>query len=341
MALASIAVHEAGHLLAGLAVGFRPWLVIIGPLKIVREGEALRVRLNRSLVPGLVRALPTDARELRRRLAVYVSGGPLATLLLGLVCLGLAIVAGRASTTIAPRGQMTFWSSVAGLCSLVLFLITIIRFLAAALPFQSSGLRSDGAQLLDLLWGRTRAERRLLAVTLGATWQNGVRPRAWDAGIVERLLALRDGTDDDVGANVCGYYHALDSGQRERAGRLLDLAASQRQGYPAEFRLALLLEAAFFEARHRHNVAAARAWLEQAQGGHAERFTRLRAEAAILWAEGRYAEAAVKAEAGLEAIPRSAACGSAVLESEWLNSILAETRKRTILSNNGGHAVSS
>jgi hypothetical protein len=101
---------------------------------------------------------------------------------------------------------------------------------------------------------------------------------------------------------------------------------SQLQGYQADFRPALQLEAAFFEARHRRNVVAARAWLERARAGHAERYTRLRAEAAILWAEGRYAEAAAKAEAGLAAIPRSAAGGSAVLESEWLNSILAESR---------------
>src|SRR5262249_55294630 len=108
----------------------------------------------------------------------------------------------------------------------------------------------------------------------------------------------------------------------------LDLAVSQRQGCPAEFRPALLLEAAFFDARYRHDVPAARAWLEQAQGGHAERPTRLRAEAAILWAEGRYAEAAVLAEAGLAAIPRSAPHGSAITESEWLNAILMESQGR-------------
>jgi hypothetical protein len=327
MALALIAGHESGHLLAGLAVGFRPWLVMIGPLKIVREGATLRVRLNRSLVPGLVRALPTDARDLRRRLAVYISGGPLASLLLGVLCLGLAIVANRTSTAITTWRQMGFWLGMIGLSSLILFLGTIIRFLAAALPFGSSGPRSDGAQLFDLLQGRPRAERRLLAMTLITAWQDGVRPRAWEVGIVERLLALREGTADDVGANICGFYYALDSGQSERAGRLLDLAVSQLQGYQVDAHPALLLEAAFFEARHRHNVAAARAWLEQAQGGHAERCTRLRAEAAILWAEGRYAEAAAKAEEGLAAIPRSVAHGSAVLEREWLDSILAESRR--------------
>jgi hypothetical protein len=326
LALTLIAGHESGHLVAGLAVGFRPWLVIIGPLKIVREGAALRARLNRSLVPGLVRALPADARNLRRRLAVYVSGGPLANLFLGVLCLVLALLADHTSTATTTRSRMGIWLGMIGLCSLVLFLGTIIRFLAAALPFRSRGLRSDGAQLLDLLRGRPRAERRLVAVTLVTAWQNGVRPRAWEAGFVERLLVLREGTEDDVGANVCGYYYALDSGQTERAGRLLDLAVSQLRGYQADFRPALLLEAAFFEARHRRNVVAARARLEQAQSGPAERYTRLRAEAAILWAEGRYAEAAAKAEEGLATIPRSAALSNAVLESEWLNSILAESR---------------
>jgi hypothetical protein len=326
IALALIAGHELGHLLAGMAVGFRAWLVIIGPLKIVREGAALRARLNRSLVPGMVRALPTDARDLRRRLAVYVSGGPLANLFLGVLCLVLALLADRTSTAATTRSRIGIWLGVIGLCNLGLFLGTIIRFLAAALPFRSSGLRSDGAQLLDLLQGRPRAERRLVAVALITAWDDGVRPRAWETGLVELLLDLREGTEDDVGANVCGYYYALDSGQTERAGRLLDLAVSQLRGHQADFRPALLLEAAFFEARHRRNVGAARARLEQAQGGHAATYTRLRAEAAILWAEGRYAEAAAKAEAGLAAIPGPAAHGNAVLESEWLNSILAESQ---------------
>ena len=328
LALALIVVHESGHLLAGLAVGFRPWLVIIGPLKIVREGATLRVRLNRSLVPGLVRALPTDARDLRRRLAVYVSGGPLASLLLGVLCLGLAIVANRTAAPNTARSQLNFWLGMIGLSSLVLFLGTLIRFLAAALPFRSRGPRSDGAQLFDLFQGSPRAERRLLAMTLITAWQDGVRPRAWDAGSVERLLALCEGSQDDVGANVCGYYYALDSGQSERAGRLLDLAVSQLQGYQVEFRPALMLEAAFFEARHRRNAAAARAWLEQARGGPAERCTRSRAEAAILWAEGCYAEAAAQAEAGLAAIPQSAAHAGATLEREWLNFILADLEFR-------------
>jgi hypothetical protein len=205
LALAPIAGHESGHLLAGLAVGFRPWLVIIGPLKIVRQGAALRVRLNMSLVPGLVRAFPTDARDLRRRLAVYVSGGPLADLFLGVLCLGMALVADRTSTATTTRSRMSLWLGMIGLCSLVLFLGTIIRFLAAALPFRSRGPRSDGAQLLDLLRGRPRAERRLVAVALVTAWQDGVRPRAWEAELVERLLALREGTEDDVGANICGY----------------------------------------------------------------------------------------------------------------------------------------
>jgi hypothetical protein len=323
--LALIAVHESGHLLAGMAVGFRPWLVIIGPLKIVREDATLRVRLNRSLVPGMVRSFPTHAHDLRQRLAVYVSGGPLANLLLGVLCLGLAVVANRIPTDITTRSQISSWLGIVGLCSLVLFLGTIIRFLSAALPLRSRGPRSDGAQLFDLLQGRPRAERRLLTITLIAAWQDGVRPRAWEVGLVERLLALREGNVDDVGANTCGYYYALDCGQIERAGLLLDLAKSQLEGYQVESLPALLLEVAFFEARYRHNVAAARAWLEQAQGGHAESFTRLRAEAAILWAEGFYAKAAAKAEAGLAAIPQLAARGSAVLESESLSSILAES----------------
>jgi hypothetical protein len=56
-ALALIAGHESGHLLAGLAVGFRPRLVIIGPLKIVREGTAHHPMERRWTTPNPLQRL--------------------------------------------------------------------------------------------------------------------------------------------------------------------------------------------------------------------------------------------------------------------------------------------
>jgi hypothetical protein len=88
------------------------------------------------------------------------------------------------------------------------------------------------------------------------------------------------------------------------------------------------VEAAYFEARHRQDAAAARQWLNQAPKDGVEPQTYLRAEAAVLLAEGRYREAAVIATAALVVLPKSADPGGAIAEKEWLESILAESRSK-------------
>jgi hypothetical protein len=88
------------------------------------------------------------------------------------------------------------------------------------------------------------------------------------------------------------------------------------------------LEAAHFEARHRHNATAARQCLEKRLEGTVEEQTRLRAEAATLLAEERHAEAADKVEAALTMLPRSTDPGGAIAEKDWLMAILIECKNK-------------
>ncbi|MGK7312515.1 MAG: hypothetical protein ACN0LA_09770 [Candidatus Longimicrobiales bacterium M2_2A_002] len=85
--VAVLAVHEAGHLLAGRLVGFRFLLFIVGPLRVAREGDRVQVGWNRSLsLAGWLAATgPTPDRleRLRRRTAIMVAGGPLTSLAAG------------------------------------------------------------------------------------------------------------------------------------------------------------------------------------------------------------------------------------------------------------------
>src|SRR5688572_12566823 len=69
------AAHEAGHVLAGLLVGFRFHFYIIGFLRIGRaESDRIRIGLNRqlSLLGGVASMLPMDTRDLRRRFFVMI-----------------------------------------------------------------------------------------------------------------------------------------------------------------------------------------------------------------------------------------------------------------------------
>ena len=155
----------------------------------------------------------------------------------------------------------------------------------------------------------------------------GIRPRNWETIQVKRLQDSLTGDSTDAQANLYCYYHYLDCGQIEQAGQYLERALTNYTGYPAVSRNSLFLEGAYFQARYRSNVAAAFGCLAESKEGNAEEQTHCRAEAALLWARGRFAEAANRAEAGLKAIPNSRDLGGRLAEKEWLEELLQACQK--------------
>ena len=107
----------------------------------------------------------------------------------------------------------------------------------------------------------------------------------------------------------------------------LDLAAAARDSTIARVRDAIAVEKAYFEAFHRRNPAA-RTWLAEIQGAEVEKHTRWRAEAAVLFVEGRYAAARAKAQDALAEVPNSADRGGSRAEAVWLQILLGECDKR-------------
>ncbi|MDW8328200.1 MAG: hypothetical protein RMK99_16685 [Anaerolineales bacterium] len=316
----TVVAHELGHLLGGWLVGFRFLLFIVGPLKLMREGNRIRVRLNKdvSLYGGITSAMPTNDQDLMRRTAIVILGGPLTSLVLGTLSLALAAWTNANIAAASPWSAVTLFAFFFGVTNLAIFVATMI-------PGKTGSFDTDGAQLLDVLRGGHRAERRWLTISLAAASMEGVRPRDWNPAQVERLLALREGTVEDVMANYLGYFYALDRGEVERAGELLDLCRQQAQGFPEAARPMIFAEAAYFAARYRQDTHAARMLLEQAQGGFIEKHSRLRAEAAVLLAEGKPVESAEKARAALVEAGKSWDKGGAAAEKDWLMELLKRT----------------
>src|SRR5262249_25703421 len=133
--------------------------------------------------------------------------------------------------------------------------------------------------------------RYLAGVALGDEMAEGVRPRHWDPDWVRRLHGDADGSYAQGTADLMAYYHAEDSGLHEEAGRLLDRALDAALELPPEYRQAVHVEAAYYEGFHRGNAEEGKRWLGQVDRGAFQAQVWLRAEAAILGAEGRYAEA--------------------------------------------------
>lgn len=87
--IAALGVHELGHLLTGLAQGFRFELFVIFLLGVRRTEKGIQLFLNRNVnyMGGIAAAVPTTKDVKNRRWFAYmVLAGPLASLLFAVVC---------------------------------------------------------------------------------------------------------------------------------------------------------------------------------------------------------------------------------------------------------------
>lgn len=308
-----IAVHEAGHVAAALLVGFRPLLFIAGPLRLERVADRVAAGVNRSLAlaGGLAVCTPVGMHDLRRRTLIMAAGGPLASLMFGVQC--LAIWMATAQFTRVGDGLVAnlFHVTLAflGNGSLLLGFLTL-------LPTRSGGFYSDGARILRLLRENEETEREVALITLTGLTLGGTRPRDWNAALVRRSAEIRDGGAFEVGGLQFAYAHALDKGDVAAARTHLHAALRRTARLPAASRAAVQLTAATYYALFEDDAAQARSFLNLAgRGGQLSApHQRRLAEAAVLLAERRIAEAVELAHAARDLIERAVDRGSAALD---------------------------
>jgi hypothetical protein len=173
-----VLVHELGHLACGMLASLKPLLLIVGPLKLTFLGDRAQVRRNRSLNlgGGLAAALPPADSRIRRGMLLMVLGGPLASMLAGLLALALLqVTSGLAAALAFLAGMLAFGVAV----------LTLI-------PMRAGGFSTDGARLLMLLRGGTQAERWCASALMVGAATDGVLSRL-DPAVVSRATSLRDG----------------------------------------------------------------------------------------------------------------------------------------------------
>jgi hypothetical protein len=279
----AIGLHELGHVIAGLSQGFRFWLLVVGPLRINRLGDRIEVGWNRSvqLAGGLASCVPLDSHDLAKRMTVMVAGGPAASVLSAAALWGLGLV--------LPPG-VRWLAFTSGLISLMIAFATLT-------PMQTSNFNSDGARLLMFWRRREQMERWARSATLAGLAVSTQAPRDWPASIVDDARRSIDETLDGLGLASMLYCHEVDRGDFEAVGQCLDHFLQYQEAYPVPFRPGLRLEGAWFEGAIRGRAVEARQWLNQSAGGMLiEPQTRLRAEAAVLLAEGHQEESKAKTE---------------------------------------------
>ena len=313
-----ILAHEAGHLAAGAVAGFRPLLLIAGPLRLERRNGRTLASFNRSipLAGGLAICTPVGIHDLRRRTMIMAAGGPLASLLLGVQCLVFWMAMSSLGAAASAPGSALL---LAGVISLAIGVLTL-------LPMRAGGFYSDGARILRLMRNNEETGREVALMALTAHSLGGTRPRDWDTELVRSAAAIRDGGAFEVSGLAFAHLHALDRGDVDAARGYLEATLARVHQLPAASRGPLQLGAAVFFALYDRDVARARASLDAAgtrTGLLGAPHQRLLAEAAVRLAEGDVDGAAAGAAAASELIERDAGSGSTTIDAAHARRILS------------------
>ncbi len=305
--------HEAGHVIAGLLVGFRCHEVSVPPLRAYRSAAGWRIGVAHFMRGAYAKCYPTGGRNLRKRLLLHVVGGPIISLLSGVA----AVVCAAHS-----RGLVPEWFRSALLAYSLLAMFMGIR---GFLPIAGSLFLSDGVRM-RLLWRDTPAAARSCSLFLlaGATMR-GVRPKDLDPELMRVASSIPDGSLDDLSAAGYRYSWAVDSGRIEEAAAILTRIVERRQQLHGPSQPGWLCEAAWFEAAFRKDAAAARKWMENPENrvSRASAGARLKAQAAIAALEGRFEEAQKLARQVLRELDRSPNLGVAKSIRETLARVTA------------------
>ena len=282
----SVAIHEAGHLLAGATQRFAPYLFIVGPIKLERQGRRWTFGRNRSISPlsGMAAGIPQGSERLRQRLFGLVAGGPAASLMS--VLTGLFVLT-LLAPAIGPRPTLAGLDAVRYIGLLLFTALSLGITLVALVPSNTEGYASDGSQLLRFRRSTPEVEAEVATIAVSISSLAGRRPREWDEELLKRGLTLPRAHPRGAPARLLAHLHALDCGDIDQARSYLQAALSGIEQVNRLSRPALLVHAAEFAALHDRDAVAARQYLEATPdqtliGVHQQRF----AEAAVRHAEG-------------------------------------------------------
>lgn len=250
-----IALHELGHLLAGLAQGFKLMMYVVGPLGIrMGENEKPEVYLNKdfSLMGGVAGTLPQKSEpNLRKKLAKVVLAGPITSFVIGV--LGLGIVGIFMPEGDLPTGQKILFQ----LCGMGGFMSMAI-FLATTLPKRTGMFYSDRGRAVRLLRPGLAAEKEEAMMQITASVMSGHRYRDMTESWFETSLKEEPGEPNWAG-EMYAYYYFLDTQDWDRAKEILPLLAKAVEETPTLTNFGLNAELVFGYAYLLKDLATAEA----------------------------------------------------------------------------------
>ncbi len=262
----AIAIHEIGHALGGLSVGFRLSQVRIGPLQIDRPFRVTVQKCSGTGYLGWVSMVPVAHDRLLARAMVLVFAGPGINLLCAGVMLALPF----------PKGPFSASFILVSLALAVKELVPVHRRIAV----------SDGRRLWLLIRNPQSSRRWLALLKLGAELREGVLPESLSRDFLEEAVAYRDETPDTIVAHATAHAAAFHQHDDAEAARFLETCLQYAGSAAPALLVRLTSEAAVFQARRRKRADLAEQWLADMPRPSRTPWLRWRAEAAIQEARG-------------------------------------------------------
>ncbi len=309
----AVLVHELGHIVGGLSQGFRFMLLVVGPFKLARKDEHAPVRLSLNtsleLAGGIAACIPQGEHALVQRTKWMVLGGPLASVLLALVC-------GMLLTFTAPAS----WSALVlmtGAVSAALAVVTLI-------PMRNGNFVTDGKRFLQLHREGPEARRDAAQLAITVRLQSGTRVDDVPREQIAALLEPSDGSIMEFLGRTTAYTWLLGQGRVSEARAQLDRAVALGGGLPLNLSTFIAAEEAFVLAWFDRNADAARARIaphEKVLRAVLPPHDQARLDAALAAAAGDRQAAQAKVDAALDALrAQSAPSGS----TQWTKDRLQE-----------------
>ena len=267
IAFAAVAIHELGHILAGLAVGFRFNTLRIGPLQFDRPFRISRYRGPGAWTGGGASLFPGNTTHLALPAVVMIVAGPLANILTGTAVLLMP----------ASKG---YFSLVFISCSIIGGVVELL------IPFRTPFLVSDASRIWMLIHNRKHGERWLALLKLGAELNEGKMPESLSPSFLSQAVAVRDLSPDTVTAYAFAYSAAFHQHKDAEAAQALETCLQFSGCVATAIREALMSDAAVFQARQRKRIDLAEQWLASMPQTTERPGLRQRAQAAILEAQG-------------------------------------------------------
>jgi hypothetical protein len=271
----AIAVHEAGHLIAGMIVGMPPGAVTIGGIVIFKSGQRWRARFNfRCLLGGMAKVLPPKSGASRSEFVWMIAGGPIASIILTGACAFMSEFYGTEG-----------WGWIGSL-----FWAALLTVIVSLIPISAGMNKSDGARILTILRSPEQFRSWSALMALQTEETKGVTPREWDADLVREMLTASRSANEYPYVQMLAFYRSLHEKQEQEALQHLEnaLATSDRCG--KILRQCIFLEAGEISAYIRRSTPQARTWLERT-GKVRKPLSTDGVEAGIAICQGRYDEA--------------------------------------------------